>query len=99
MISINDLNEQLQVSSVHFWTAQETPLFLLNTEERKKRLGVVVNTLDHSASMSLRAQAAAPNFQLEVDWRNRNGNHVTAIKDQGGCGSCVSFCSVATIES
>jgi len=36
----------------------------------------------------------------KVDWRDRCGtNAVTPIKDQGGCGSCVSFGSTATLES
>ncbi len=36
----------------------------------------------------------------EVDWRDRCGIHgVTPIRDQAGCGSCVSFGSTATVES
>jgi hypothetical protein len=46
-------------------------------------------------------QFAAPAVGLPaaIDWRNNGGNYVTPIKDQGQCGSCVSFCSCSVIES
>jgi C1A family cysteine protease len=35
-----------------------------------------------------------------VDWRNRLGkNNVSSVKDQLGCGSCVSFATIAALES
>jgi hypothetical protein len=35
-----------------------------------------------------------------VDWRNRFGlDAVTPVEDQGGCGSCVAFGTIATMES
>jgi hypothetical protein len=37
---------------------------------------------------------------FEVDWRMRWGrNCVSLVTDQGGCGSCVSFGAIATLES
>ncbi|MBK9735677.1 MAG: hypothetical protein IPO92_12210 [Saprospiraceae bacterium] len=39
-------------------------------------------------------------FAPAVDWRNRfGGNHISPPKQQGGCGSCVSFCTVSVTEA
>jgi C1A family cysteine protease len=44
--------------------------------------------------------AAAAPLPKALDWRKHNGkNWVTSIKDQGSCGSCVSFATCATLES
>ena len=41
-----------------------------------------------------------PGVGETVDWRNRNGqSYVTEIRDQHNCGSCVSFATIATLES
>jgi C1A family cysteine protease len=98
MIPIDQLNAQLSSVSAK-WVAKQTPQSLLSEIERVHLLGVVVNEAALSAAMARKAEVSDANFAPAVDWRNRNGNHVTEVKDQGGCGSCVSFCTVATVES
>ena len=83
------------------WVARENHVFLLPERERKQMLGVepppgyVLPAQTATAEIT----AGGASFAPSVDWRNRNGNHVTPVKHQGGCGSCVSFCTVAVTES
>ena len=91
------------------WTAEENELTAMPAAERNKRLGVLVTDAEltqmEQSTQRLAAQeqaqfgAAAFGAPAAVDWRNNNGNWVTPVKNQGNCGSCVSFCSCAVIES
>jgi len=82
------------------WQARATPLTQLSIDQKRTRLGVVVDQAALAAAMAPRAVAVAAAFDPAVDWRNRNGaNHVTPPKDQGHCGSCVSFCITGLVES
>lgn len=90
------------------WQPASNELTAMSQEDREKRLGLIVSdaemarlraeTQDLSAT-ERRLLGAAFTAPTQVDWRNHGGNYVTSVKDQGGCGSCVSFCSCATIES
>ena len=84
------------------WRAAETPVSKLSEPKQKALLGAVPSAEVVASVEAMRVappQAPAPAFAAAVDWRNKNGNHVSAVRDQGGCGSCVSFACVATIES
>jgi len=55
------------------------------------------NSLKRELDLILNERGAGAPSNL--DWRSNNGNWVSPIKDQGGCGSCWAFSSVAVAES
>ncbi|HEV2800522.1 MAG TPA: C1 family peptidase [Pyrinomonadaceae bacterium] len=89
------------------WEAAPTELSTASVEEQKAHLGLEVDRKELQATE--RAIAAAEELRsfsaasftapTSVDWRNNGGNFVTSVKNQGGCGACVSFATLATIES
>jgi hypothetical protein len=94
------------------WVAGETSVSDMPNEQFRRMLGAVPGP--HDPSMEEResvarlnaasplAMALPPGLALPTlwDWRNINGrNYITAIKQQGGCGSCTAFGTVATVEA
>jgi C1A family cysteine protease len=93
------------------WQAGSTSMTALSQAERVNRLGYKPGPGEPSlaerersgavkfAAFRASALAFAVGAPAAFDWRNVNGaNYVTPIKDQGNCGSCVSFGSCATVE-
>lgn len=61
-----------------------------------QELGRLIQAAEHFQAVFSTPRFAAP---ASVDWRNRNGNWISPVKNQLDCGSCVSFATVATVES
>lgn len=105
-LKIESLQTQISKKG-HDWTADETSVSNLSAQEQKGLLGLIVDEAELNATeKAVKAAESLSAFRAEslalptsVDWRNNGGNFTTPIKDQGGCGSCVSFGTLATIES
>ena len=87
------------------WVAKDNWVTRLPREQIKRMMGVQkapdqdaeFAIREGSRKISLQTQAGSPGF---VDWRNNNGvNYVSPILNQGNCGSCVAFSTVATLET
>lgn len=100
-LDIQNLSQQLTQAKAR-WQPRQTPHSLLSDEQKKALLGNIISPADLELVKKPAARdaaTAAPAFAPAVDWRNRNGNHVTPVKDQKQCGSCVSFGCTALVES
>lgn len=95
----------------HPWVAEENPLTRMGSKDRAKRLGVPLPDREHRASLDKAAAAVRSSARkttapaegaalpASFDLRNVSGqNYVSGIRDQGACGSCVAFGSVAVLE-
>jgi C1A family cysteine protease len=79
------------------WTAKESWVTRLSKSEIKRLLGAPAPRADDSGFAAVEKQSKAG---ATLDWRNQNGvNWVSPVLNQGNCGSCVAFATVATLET
>ena len=101
------LNSKIKAAGAD-WIAGETPYSKFHgTKPKSGMFGLAMTpemafgALSASRTTEQAMMAAAPpKLPKKIDWRHYNGkNFVTPIKDQGTCGACVAFATVATVEA
>jgi C1A family cysteine protease len=107
-LSVEQVQTEIAAAAEADWEAGETSESALSDIEASARLGYEPGpdepSLEEAERIATAAVAAVPAMPIAApasfDWRNVGGrNFVTPIENQGGCGSCVAFGSVAPVES
>ena len=96
IVNVPELQKVLQTSHAK-WIAGENHLTKLSRAEVVRMLG----SKERPSRALNYSDAYAKGYSYEsVDWRNQNGiNWLGDVMNQGNCGSCVAFATVATIEA
>ncbi len=96
VLSIDNLNKSLAAKHAT-WRAKDNWLNHLSRSDLVRMMGA---RNVHPSGVMFSTQNYSPAVPQVWDWRNVNGmNYVSPILNQGHCGSCVAFATIATLET
>ena len=90
----------MNINHMADWSRSEFKALMGHTPSARRGLHKRLGVYDRSAEPPLRKADLAA-LPKSVDWRNHTDgrSYVTAVKDQGFCGSCWAFAAVESMES
>ncbi len=94
-INVQAVQESIRVKGAS-WTAGETWISKLPSDERKRTMGLVREPIDQERMFKL---PPIENLPAQFSWRDNNGNYITEVKNQGQCGSCSYFSTLGAVEA
>jgi len=94
---IDEINTAINQANLK-WHAGENWVTKLSPGERRNLLGALIEPEPY-VKAELIELPQNQNIPAQFDWRDNNGNWITPVRNQGGCGSCWDFSAVAQIEA
>ena len=94
-VTLKEVRNAIAASGAR-WIAGETGVSRLSPERMRGLCGAIL-------SRSSDPEAVTPEYPGKdtgaLDWRDHGGNWTTPVRDQGQCGACATFATVAVAES